>query len=181
MKYTISVYGYGAEVTIGSVNEELKQILSNPEKELIDIVTEDIEDFGGWYEIDDQYHKWCASGNFTILVEDENGNEVCKIDSENMHKYDSDTFELVEYDCIEVDESKDLLMCVAYEKGSFFEGDVETDRFEISKLKIKIDGEIGIDECYFGDIISGIYYDDEEVDNYGGGTDGKSFEVYKNF
>lgn len=181
MKYTISVYGYGAEVTIGSVNDELKNILSNPEKELSDIVLEDLEEFGGWYDIDNQYHKWGASGNFTILVQDEEGNEVCKIDSENMHKYDSDTFELVEYNYIEADESKDLLMCVAYEKGSFFEGDIEADRFEIGKLKIVIDDEIGIDECYFGDIISGIYYDDEEVENYGGGTDGKSFEVYKNF
>lgn len=181
MKYTISIYGYGAEVTIGSVNEELKQVLSNAEKELVDIILDDLEDFGGWYSIDDQYHRWCAAGDFTILVVDEEGNEVLKIDSENMHKYDSDTFELVEYECVEVDESKDLLMCVGYEKGSFFEGDVEADRFEIGKLKIKIDGEVGIDEFYFGDIVGGIYYDGDEVENYGGGTDGKSFEVYKNF
>jgi len=31
-------------------------------------------------------------------------------------------------------------------------------------------------------IVSGVYYDDdEEVDNYGGSTDGKSFDVTKNF
>jgi hypothetical protein len=48
-------------------------------------------------------------------------------------------------------------------------------------LRIRIDGEIGIDECYYGDMVRGVYYDDEEVDNYGGSTDGKSFEVYKNF
>lgn len=72
-------------------------------------------------------------------------------------------------------------MCVSFEKGSFFEGDVEDDNFDIKKLKIKIDGEIGLKDYYFGDKICAIYYNGEEVENYGGGTDGKSFEVYKNF
>jgi outer membrane protein OmpA-like peptidoglycan-associated protein len=52
-------------------------------------------------------------------------------------------------------------MCASFEKGSFFEGDIETeDDFDITKLKIRIDGEISIDEYYFGDIVSGVYYDD---------------------
>ena len=55
------------------------------------------------------------------------------------------------------------------------------DDFDITKLKIRIEGEVGIDEYYFGDIVSGVYYDDEEVENYGGSTDGKSFDVTKNF
>lgn len=85
MKYTISVYGYGSEVTIGSVNDEAKIILSNPEKELIDIVLEDLDDFGGWYEIDDQYHRWSADENFTLLVQDELGNTIYEIESDNLH------------------------------------------------------------------------------------------------
>ena len=181
MKYTISVYGYGSEVTIGSVDEDLKKILSNPDKEFIDIVLEDLEDYGGWYEIDDQYHRWSAAGTFTITVQNENGETLYEIDSDDLRKFDTDDFQLVDYECIEVDETKDLLMCVGYEKGSFFEGDVEADEFDIKKLCIKIEDEIGIKECYFGEMIGGIYYDGEEVQNYGGGTDGKSFDVYKNF
>jgi len=181
MKYTVSIFGYGSEVTIGSVNEEQKAILSNPDKELVDCVLEDLEEWGGWYEIDNQYHRWGAAGTFTVLVQDSEGNTIYEIDSEYLSKYDTEEFELVDYECVEVDESQDLLMCVAYEKGSFFEGDIETDDFNISKLRIRIDGEIGIDECYYGDMVRGVYYDDEEVDNYGGSTDGKSFEVYKNF
>ena len=181
-KYKVSIYGYGAEVTIGSVNDEQKEILNNPDKELNEIASDDLEDFGGWYEIDDQYHRWGAAGNWTILIEDENGETLYEIESDNAHQYDTDDFELVEYENIEVDESKDLLMCVSFEKGSFFEGDILTeDDFDITRLKIKIDDEIGIDEYYFGDMIAGVYYDEEEIDNYGGSTDGKSFDVTKNF
>jgi hypothetical protein len=181
-KYKVTIYGYGAEVTIGSVDEEQKVILNNPDKELWEIAANDLEDYGGWYEVDDQYHRWGASGTFTVLIQDENGDTLYEIDSENLHDFDTEEFELVDYECIEVDESKDLLICASFEKGSFFEGDIETeDDFDITKLKIRIDGEIGIDEYYFGDIVSGVYYDDEEVDNYGGSTDGKSFDVTKNF
>jgi hypothetical protein len=181
-KYKVTIYGYGAEVTIGSVDEEQKAIINNPDKELWQIVTNDLEDWGSWYEIDDQYHRWGASETFTILIEDENGEEVYKIDSDNLSEFDTEEFQLVDYKSVEVDESKDLLICASFEKGGFFEGDIEIEEdFDITKLKIKIEGEVGIEEYYFGDIVAGVYYDDEEVDNYGGSTNGKSFDVTKNF
>lgn len=180
-KYKVSIYGYGAEVTIGSVNEEQKEILNNPDKEIWEIAANDLEDFGGWHETDDQYHRWGAAGSFTVHIQDENGETLYELDSDNLHDFDTEEFELVDYECIEVDESKDLLMCASFEKGGFFEGDIEAEEFDITKLKIKIDGEVGIKEYYFGDMVAGVYYDDEEVDNYGGSTDGKSFDVTKNF
>ena len=180
-KYKVTIYGYGAEVTIGSVDEEQKAIINNPDKELWQIVTNDLEDWGSWYEIDDQYHRWGAAETFTVHIQDENGDTLYELDSDNLHEFDTEEFELVDYGCIEVDESKDLLICASFEKGSFFEGDIETEEFDITKLKIKIEGEVGIEEYYFGDIVAGVYYDDEEVDNYGGSTNGKSFDVTKNF
>ena len=33
---------------------------------------------------------------------------------------------------------------------------------------VTLEDEIGIKECYFGEMIGGIYYDGEEVQNYGG-------------
>jgi hypothetical protein len=181
-KYNIIIQGYGAEVTIGSVDEEQKEILNNTDKELWEIASQDLEDYGSWYEIDDQYHRCGASGPFTIIVQDENGDVLYEIDSDNLHEFDTDDFELVEYEYVEIDESKDLLMCVSFEKGSFFEGEILTQGdFDITKLKINIEGEVGINEYYFGDIVSDVYYDGEEVDNYGGSTDGKSFDVTKNF
>jgi len=93
-KYKVTIYGYGAEVTIGSVDEEQKTIINNPDKELWEIVTNDLEDWGSWYEIDDQYHRWGASGTFTILIEDENGEEMYKIDSDNLSEFDTEEFQL---------------------------------------------------------------------------------------
>lgn len=41
--YKISINGYGSEVTIGSVNEDIKKILNNPDKELVEAVDEDVK------------------------------------------------------------------------------------------------------------------------------------------
>ena len=181
-KYKVSISGYGCEATIGSVSEELKQILSNPDKELVEIVDEDLDEQGGWYEIDDQFHRWGASGRYVIEVTDEEGETVLAIDSENLSEHDTEDFELVDYEYADIDDSKDLLMCVAFEKGSFFEGDIFTEEeFDVKKMKIRIDSEIGIEGYFYGDIVGAVLYDDEEIDNYGGSTDGKSFETYKNF
>jgi hypothetical protein len=73
------------------------------------------------------------------------------------------------------------LVCVAQEKGSFFMGDFETEEFDVTKLKISIDTDIIACDYTFSDTVSGVFYDEEEVDNYGGDTSGKSFEVFKNF
>ena len=142
-KYKVSISGYGCEATIGSVSEELKQILSNPDKELVEIVDEDLDEQGGWYEIDDQFHRWGASGRYVIEVTDEEGETVLAIDSENLSEHDTEDFELVDYEYADIDDSKDLLMCVAFEKGSFFEGDIFTEEeFDVKKMKIRIVSKI---------------------------------------
>jgi hypothetical protein len=55
------------------------------------------------------------------------------------------------------------------EKGTFFEGEIELkEPFDITKLCLsydEVDGE---------EIINGVTYDDEDIDNNGGNTDGKS-------
>ena len=182
MKYSIRISGYGSEITIGSVTEEEKAILSNPEKDLQELVFEDLEEVCGWSEIDDQFHCFGATSPFTITIEDEDGNELYEIDEENLYDYDTDEFSLVENEYPEIDVTKDLLICYSGEKGTFFLGHVELDgEFDITKLKIVIsDVEVG-EFFYFGDIISNVLYDGEELDNWGGDTDGKSFDVLKNF
>jgi len=183
-KYKVSIHGYGCEATIGSVSDEIKEVLRNPEKDLTEIASDDLHEFGGWHSIDDQFHRWGASGRYNIDIYDEEGNTVMSMDSESIHDYDDDDegFSIVHYEKCEIDESQDLLMCIAYEKGGFFEGDIETEEeFDIKKLRIRIDEEIGIPGFYYGEIVGGVFYDDEEIDNYGGSTDGKSFEVYTSF
>lgn len=182
MKYSINISGYGSEITIGSVTEEEKAILSNTEKDLQELVFEDLEEVCGWSEIDDQFHCFGATTPFTITIEDENGNELYNLDEENIYDYDTDEFSLVENEYPEIDATKDLLICYSGEKGSFFLGYVELEgEFDITKLKIVFsDVEVG-DFFYFGDIISNVLYDGEELDNWGGDTSGKSFDVLKNF
>ena len=182
-KYTVSIQGYGHEITIGSVTDEQKEILSNEEKELIDIVNEDLDEYGGYHEIDNQYHRWGAVDRYTITIEDEDGNVVFEVDENTLYDHDTDDFELVEsidiYD--KINQDLDLLVCVAQEKGSFFMGDFETEEFDLTKLKITIDTDIVACDYTFSDTVSGVFYEEEEVDNYGGDTSGKSFDVYKNF
>ena len=60
------------------------------------------------------------------------------------------------------------------EKGTFFDGTIETTGdFDVKKLKIQINeypnGE---------DIIDGVTYDGEEVDNEGGDTNGKGYSAH---
>jgi hypothetical protein len=182
-KYKISIRGYGGEVTIGTVTEEEKAVLSNPNKDIYELVNEDLEEVSGsWSEIDDQFHCFGATSPFTITIEDEEGNELFKLDDDDKFKYDTDDFELFETESPEIDATKDLLICYSGEKGSFFLGYVELEgEFDITKLKIIISDVEVNDEFYYGEIISNILYDGEELDNWGGDTDGKSFEVYKNF
>ena len=109
-------------------------------------------------------------------------NGLYEIDDESKDKHDTDDFQLFETESPEIDATKDLLICYTSEKGSFFLGYVELEgEFDLTKLKIVIsDIEVG-DVFYFGEIISSVLYDGEELDNWGGDTDGKSFDIFKNF
>ena len=60
-KFKISIRGYGGEVTIGAVTEEEKAILSNPDKDIYELVNEDLEEICSWTEIDDQFHCFGAT------------------------------------------------------------------------------------------------------------------------
>ena len=180
--FRIVIDGTGGELTIGNVSAEEKEILSNPDKELIELVNEDLEEVCGWSEIDDQLHCFGVTEPFEITIYDENGDVVYELDDDSKSKYDTDDFELFEYECPEIDENADVLVCFSTEKGRFFDGVIEVeDEFDITKLKIKIYTDIEVSEFYYGDIMEGVYYNDEEIGNDGGDTVGKSFDVYKNF
>ena len=187
MKYTVEIYGYGAEITIGNPSDEEIQLLLNGENEsLSSIVFDKFE--RSWYDINNQlHHCGCSSENSTITIRDEKGNEIAEFTSDNSFELKSETIsveedlELFNWNYGYIDESKPLMMLVSSEKGRFFEGQFETDNFDITKFKINGVDEIGLSDFYWGDMIISISYDGEEVDNYGGDTDGKSFDVYINF
>jgi hypothetical protein len=177
MKYKIEIFGYGYEVTIGCVDkEQMELLLEDNGEELKDKV---LSLDPPHYEIDDQLHLWgCDIDNATIIVKDEEGVEVLNTETGvGMH----DDVELYEFEYKEIENDKSLLMTISGEKGYFFEGEFECDKFDVNNLKLIIQGEVGINDYYVGDIINGVSYDGEELDNVGGDTSGKSFDVVINF
>jgi hypothetical protein len=182
-KYYITISGYGAEVTIGSVTEDQKLLLSeDDDRSHTEIVLEDLEKDKPWNEFNNEYHMWGANDYYKISISDEDKNIILEINSDEVYDFDTENYKMVDWEFIKVDRSKDLLMCVASEKGLFFEGEFSTkEDFCIEKLKLKIDGEIIIGEYECADILSKIEYEGEEIINLGGSTDGKVFDVCTNF
>lgn len=178
-KFTITIWGYGAEVTIGTLSEQDISIINSElskESTLQDIVLD--EKLGkSFYDIDDIYHNWGVGDKFVLSVTDESGHEVFQISDEELYSDEVDNFEFVDrYQT----SNCPLLMCVSGEKGSFFESVIECQQFDSSKLKLIVDQEVGITSYFYGDMISKVLYDGEELDNIGGSTDGKYFEVSSN-
>jgi hypothetical protein len=183
--YRISMWGYGGEKVMGTVTKECWDYCMEHQVDLSDIAwnSEAAEDIGldeeklpfppgSWYECDDMAHVSGVSRDAgTLQVEDENGNTVFEKSLD-----DCDGCEDSPQWCCD-DEvwigSKPAGTVVfvgsSNEKGTFFEADLElTAPFNIELLELhydEIDGE---------EIVNSVVYDGEEIDNWGGSTDGKS-------
>jgi hypothetical protein len=178
MNYKISISGYGAEITIGSLDERQTKIIKESyiDKSLSEIISdEDLEK--SWYDLDDKYHNYGVGDVFTITIEDEKSEVIYSFNEDILN---NDT-EIFEYNDKFIDTKDPVIMCISGEKGVFFESSLELDEFfDLAKLKINIDEEVGINNFCYGMMISKIFYDGEELDNWGGSTDGKYFDVYTN-
>jgi hypothetical protein len=177
-KFKIVIVGFGGEVTIGSVDESQKKSLKEAGDQLTEVVVKKIDD---WRSIDNQYHNWAPGETYTIQVFDESEQLVFSLNSEDIFKYDTEDFELIEYNELEIDNSLDLLMCVSFQKGVLYESRFEDEEFDIKKLKLKIDSEVGIETNYWGDMIRSVIYNGEELDTIGTSADEKEFNAYINF
>jgi hypothetical protein len=128
---------------------------------------------GSWYECDNMVHTNGVSRNAgTLQIEDENGTVIFEKRLEDM---DGGSDDGPEWSCN--DEawigSKPVGTVVfigtSNEKGTFFEGNIElTQPFDITKLTL------GYDDIDGEELINSVTYDDEDIDNFGGSTDGKS-------
>lgn len=177
-KYTIQISGYGAEVTIGKLSPEQQQFIKESDQEITDIILDEVEPFGSWYDMDDIFHRWGPGDVFTLTISDEEGNELHSFVEDDII-YNGDSLVKCQYkDCyFESDDA--AIMCISAEKGEFFSTELELEQFDISKLEIEILEDCGLNGvCTYGNMIGKIFYDGEELDNYGGSTDGKSFDVY---
>jgi hypothetical protein len=184
--YKISMCGYGGERVMGTTTQEVWDYCMENQVNLSDIAWDsdaaeemdlDVEKLpfypGSWYDCDSMAHtNGVGRDSGTLQIEDENGETVFE---KSLDDIDGCSDDSPEWNCI--DESwigsrkKGEIVFVgsSNEKGTFFEADLElTAPFDITKLTLcyeEVDGE---------EIVSGIQYNGEDIDNWGGSTDGKS-------
>ena len=183
--YKVSMWGYGGEKVMGTVDQEAWDYCMANQVDLSDVAwnSDAAEDMnldedklpfppGAWYECDGMGHVNGVSRDAgTVQIEDENGETVFE---KSLDACDgcNDSPELFCEDEVWIGSRKKgeiVFIGSSNEKGTFFEGDIElTAPFDITKLGLhydEFDGE---------DIVTGLTYDGEDIDNYGGSTDGKS-------
>ena len=189
--YKIRMWGYGGEKVMGRVDREAYDYCMENQVNLTDIAwdSDAAEEMGldadklpfppgSWYECDGIAHvNGVAKNAGTLQIEDENGETVLERAIDELEQdEDHPEFECVSEASVYGYEKDDVIFVgCSNEKGTFFEGEIELRApFDITKLKLiyeEVDGE---------EIVNTVMYDDEDIDNYGGSTDGKSsdFEMY---
>ena len=184
--YTIQMWGYGGEVVMGTVDREIYDYFKKRRLDLSEYswdsdyaeqhdIPDDMQPFspGSWYDCDNMAH--ChgverSAGTLEIL--DENNNTVFEARLEDMTG-DEDNEPRIECtsETAITDKGPGQVVFVgnSNEKGTFFEGEFELkEPFDIRKLCLcyeEVDGN---------QIINIVTYDNQDVDNSGGSTDGKS-------
>ena len=184
--YKISMWGYGGEKTMGTVDRKIYDYFKQRRLDLSDYawdsdyadeneIPEEMQPFppGSWYECDDMAHAHGVSRNAgTLQIEDENGEVIYE---RSLEDCDGGSDDSPEWDCgdeVWIDEKPAgtvVFIGNSNEKGTFFEADLPlTMPFDITKLTLsydEIDGE---------ELVNSVTYDGEDIDNWGGNTDGKS-------
>ena len=184
--YKISMWGYGGEKVMGTVDRNIYDYFKHRRLDLSDYawdsdyadennIPEDMQPFppGSWYECDGMAHAHGVSRNAgTLQIEDENGDVIYERSLEDISGGDDNEPEWSCGDEVWIDEKPAgtvVFIGNSNEKGTFFEADLPlTMPFDITKLTLnydEIDGE---------ELVNGVEYDGEIIDNWGGNTDGKS-------
>ncbi len=189
--YKISMWGYGGERVMGTVDKTIWDYCNDNQVDLQEIAWGDedtVEEMGldidmlpfppgQWYECDDMGHISGVSRNAgTLQIEDENGNTIFEksLDDITGGGCDGEPDWCCDDEVWAGSKSKDTVVFigVSNEKGTFFEADLELKApFDITKL------ELHYDEFDGEEIVTGIVYNGEDIDNWGGSTDGKSSDM----
>ena len=130
---------------------------------------------GQWHDCDNMGHCWGVDRSAgTIQVDDENGNTVYEKSLDDIVGYDEENPE-PEWSCgdeVWIDSQPAgsvVFIGTSSEKGTFFEADLELKMpFNPAKLCLHYD------EIDGNEIITSVSYDEEDLNNDGGDTNGKS-------
>jgi hypothetical protein len=175
--------------TFEDYEDEMEEFMPVPDEAKFMHDVNDKESVGyTWYEPKDEIeHVWgVASDNARITVEKIDSDEYNAdhiediIDGEELYELINRLDEEVDYEVEHTDGSENIkypkkgdFVCHMYssEKGTFFEGRIETAAlFDPQKLKFVIDEAPNGEDTVFS-----VFYDGEEVDNEGGDTNGKGY------
>jgi hypothetical protein len=183
--YKIQMWGYGGEKVMGTVDKKVWDYCMENQVDLSDLawdsdaaeemgLDEDLLPFppGSWYECDDMAHTNGVSRNAgTLQITDENDEVVFERSLEDCDGCEDSP----EWSCVDEawigsrKKGEVVFVGSSNEKGTFFEGEIElTAPFDITKLTLQydeVDGE---------ELVNCVQYDGEDIDNFGGSTDGKS-------
>ena len=186
MKFIIELTGYGGEIVMGTVANEAYDFfeeneidindwaLSDPEE--LDIeVPEEFQPFiaGDWHECDDLAHEHGAAlDGMYVSVIAENDDVIHDAFDEAQLRKHGVTFETFEeISSLDPPVGTAVFIGQSFEKGLFQSYQVETDSFDITKLKVyssKIND---------WELITGVEYDGIELDDLcNHSTDGKGLE-----
>ena len=188
--YKLRLWGYGGEYVMGTVDREIFDYFRERRLSVEEFawdsdyaeendIPEDMWPFnpGCWSDCDDMGHSWGVDRNCgTIQVDDENGEtiyekELGSISGNGMDDEDpepewggGDEFWIDSQPKVSI-----VFIGVSSEKGTFFEADIELKTpFNPGKLVLFYD------EIDGNEIITHVTYDSEDLENYGGDTNGKS-------
>jgi len=183
--YKIQLWGYGGEKVMGTATQEQWDYCMENQVDLQDIAwnSDAAEEMGldadrlpfppgSWYECDDMAHvNGVSRDSGHLQVEDENGDAVVDDSLENFDGGEGSVGWCCNDEVWVGMKKKGEIVFIgsSNEKGTFFEGEIElTAPFDIEKLELhydEVDGE---------EIVNCVYYNGEEIENWGGSTDGKS-------
>lgn len=181
--YKVYVHGYGGETYAGRVDRKIYEYFKRNDIDIDDFASDwdnesevppEYQPFepGSPYECDDLGHASGATMDESshIVVHDENGNEVWRCTLNAGHLDD----EGVEVDGNEemyfgnLDPGTIVLWGGQGEKGTFFGGDIELKMpFDPKKLTVTYS------DCDGWDLLTGVSYDGEDIDNGDYSTTGK--------
>ena len=187
------IHGYGGEVVLGKISkraaefwqsEDMEEHFHNYvfgsewfEEENPNIKIPKYAQIGTWHDLEDRGHEWGASQDGAYLTINEVSDDTWNAD----HVRDIFYAPLMDYVNeheveIHSDEChpdpKEYTFCgVNSEKGTFYEGTIEI-KGEFDPKKVSF----GSTEIHQDTLITQIYYDNEDIDNSGGGTDSKSMD-----
>lgn len=195
--YKITINGYGGEYTLGRItkpqfefwSDEVMSILKgyNDAEDALSEYLNDVWEMNedpsipetakfeyNWYENDDVYHIYGGNLWSSYIVVDqidaENEASIVSESIEDFAKANELEHEWQDWDWPE-DEELYLLEGISSEKGTFFETTLQLDK-PIDTTKFKFN----VQETYNEeDIVVGLVYDGEELDNDGGSTNGKGY------